>query len=90
MSEITSYHYCFYFIDPVKSYTTGSSNNIHQVADYEREIEKYMQMSLDSTQRSVNQLDSSDKLAESTARVCFLLFFIYFCFSRVYWNNERN
>uniref|UniRef100_A0A915MZJ7 Uncharacterized protein n=1 Tax=Meloidogyne javanica TaxID=6303 RepID=A0A915MZJ7_MELJA len=56
-------------LDPVKSYTAGSSNNVEdQVADYEREVEKYLQMSVDSTQRSVMQLDSSDKMAESTAR----------------------
>ncbi|CAK5007065.1 unnamed protein product [Meloidogyne enterolobii] len=56
-------------LDPVKSYTGGSSNNVEdQIADYEREVEKYLQMSVDSTQRSVMQLDSSDKMAESTAR----------------------
>nr|CAD2132919.1 unnamed protein product [Meloidogyne enterolobii] len=56
-------------LDPVKSYTAGSSNNVEdQIADYEREVEKYLQMSVDSTQRSVMQLDSSDKMAESTAR----------------------
>ncbi|KAL7077465.1 hypothetical protein ACQ4LE_003170 [Meloidogyne hapla] len=59
----------FYSEDPVKSYTNGSSNNVEdKAADYEREIEKYLQMSLDSTQRSVMQLDSSDKMAEATAR----------------------
>nr|CAD2177865.1 unnamed protein product [Meloidogyne enterolobii] len=57
-------------LDPVKSYTAGSSNNVEdQIADYEREVEKYLQMSVDSTQRSVMQLDSSDKMAESTARI---------------------
>jgi hypothetical protein len=56
-------------LDPVKSYTTSSSNNVEdQIADYEREVEKYMQMSVDSTQRSCKQLESSDKMAENTAR----------------------
>jgi hypothetical protein len=42
------------------------------VADIEREIEKIMQQSLDSTQRSCQQLDSSNKLAEQSARVYFI------------------
>ena len=37
--------------------------------DIDRDIEKYLEMSLDSTQRSCQQLESSDKLAEQTARV---------------------
>lgn len=57
-------------LDPVKSYTNNvSNNNIEdQVAEYEREIEKYMQMSLDSTQRSCQQLESSEQHAQSAAR----------------------
>lgn len=54
-------------LDPVKNYATESSNNVDdQLAEYEREIEKYMQSSLDSTQRSCQQLDSSEKLAQAT------------------------
>lgn len=60
----------------MKSYTNSQSVE-DQVADIEREIEKYMQQSLDSTQRSCQQLDSSDKLAEQTARVSF--YFLNIC-----------
>jgi len=77
LGELT-YNFLFLidFLDPVKSYTAGSSNNVEdQIADYEREVEKYLQMSVDSTQRSVMQLDSSDKMAESTARVGFTKIF---------------
>jgi hypothetical protein len=60
------------FIDSVKSYTTSSSDNVEdRIADYEREVEEYMQMSVDSTQRSCKQLESSDNMAEATARVIF-------------------
>lgn len=44
-----------------------------EIANYESQIEKYMQQSLDSTGRSVQQLENSEKLADSTARVKFLL-----------------
>uniref|UniRef100_A0A915DV65 t-SNARE coiled-coil homology domain-containing protein n=1 Tax=Ditylenchus dipsaci TaxID=166011 RepID=A0A915DV65_9BILA len=54
-------------LDPVKSYTMGNSIE-DEVADYEKEIEKYMQKSLDSTGRSRQQLESSEQLATSTAQ----------------------
>jgi len=53
-------------IDPVKSYTNNESIE-DQVEDYERDIEKYMQKSLASTQRSRQQLESSEQLATQTA-----------------------
>jgi hypothetical protein len=54
----------------VKGYSLKSSNNIEdEVANIEREMEKYMQMSLDSTQRSCQQLDSSEQLAQQTGGV---------------------
>lgn len=56
-------------LDPVKSYTTKTTKSIEkQMEDIDRDIEKYLEMSLDSTQRSCQQLESSDKLAEQTAR----------------------
>lgn len=53
----------------MKSYTKSPASIEDQIAEDEKEIERYMQMSLDSTQRSRQQLESSDKLAEGTARV---------------------
>uniref|UniRef100_W6NCN2 Target SNARE coiled-coil region domain containing protein n=1 Tax=Haemonchus contortus TaxID=6289 RepID=W6NCN2_HAECO len=52
----------------LKSYTTHS-NNIEDEADfYEREIEKYMQQSLDSTERSRRHLENSEKIGAQTAQ----------------------
>ncbi|KAL3094980.1 hypothetical protein niasHS_006331 [Heterodera schachtii] len=57
-------------IEPTKSFTTpAASQNIEdQIAADEKAIERYLQASLDSTQRSRQQLSSSEALAESTAR----------------------
>uniref|UniRef100_A0A183C6B5 t-SNARE coiled-coil homology domain-containing protein n=1 Tax=Globodera pallida TaxID=36090 RepID=A0A183C6B5_GLOPA len=59
-------------LEPTKSYTTtaavgGSQSIEEQIAADEKEIERYLQASLDSTQRSRQQLGSSERLAESTA-----------------------
>ncbi|KAI1708854.1 soluble NSF attachment protein 29 [Ditylenchus destructor] len=54
-------------LDPVKSYSVGGSIE-DEVADYEKEIEKYLQQSLDSTGRSRQQLEDSERLATSTAQ----------------------
>ncbi|KAK6054569.1 SNARE domain protein [Cooperia oncophora] len=52
----------------LKSYTTHS-NNIEDEADfYEREIEKYMQESLDSTERSRRHLENSERIGSQTAQ----------------------
>lgn len=40
-----------------------------EISNYESQIEKYMQKTLDSTVNSVQQLDNSEKLADSTAKV---------------------
>ncbi|VDM45765.1 unnamed protein product [Toxocara canis] len=54
---------------PLKSYTTVGSNSIEDdVNFYEREIEKYMQESLDSTQRSRQQLEQSEQVGVATAQ----------------------
>ncbi|KAK5976935.1 hypothetical protein GCK32_007110, partial [Trichostrongylus colubriformis] len=56
------------YTDKLKSYTTNS-NNIEDEADfYEREIEKYMQQSLDSTERSRRHLENSEKIGAQTAQ----------------------
>ena len=52
----------------MKSYTT-TSNTIEDEADYyEREIERYMQESLDSTERSRRHLENSEKIGVQTAQ----------------------
>jgi len=51
----------------VKSFTNNSSVE-DEVKQYEKEIERLMQNSLDSTQRSTRQLDSSEQLGHSMAR----------------------
>lgn len=52
----------------LKSYTS-QANNIEDEADfYEREIERYMQESLDSTERSRRHLDNSEKIGAQTAQ----------------------
>lgn len=56
------------FLDPIPSYTTGGSIE-DEITDYEQEIEKYLQKSLESTGRSKQQLESSEELANSTAKV---------------------
>lgn len=58
----------------MKSYTTvsngTSSGNIEEdVNFYEREIERYMQDSLDSTQRSKRNLEQSEQIGIATAQV---------------------
>lgn len=61
----------YIFIGPIKSYTTVGNNSIDEdVNFYEREIEKYMQESLDSTQRSRRQLEQSEQIGIATAQVC--------------------
>lgn len=58
-------------LDPVPSYSTGGSIE-DEVAQYEREIEKYMQESLDSTVRSRQHLENSEQLGTKTAQVLLL------------------
>ncbi|VDO42366.1 unnamed protein product [Onchocerca flexuosa] len=58
---------------PVKSYTTMNSNNSggsieDDVNFYERELERYMQESLDSTQRSRKNLEQSEQMGIATAQ----------------------
>lgn len=60
----------------LKSYTSssggggGHGGTIEDEADYyEREIEKYMQESLDSTQRSRAHLENSEKIGANTMQV---------------------
>ncbi|KAL4003339.1 SNARE domain family protein [Acanthocheilonema viteae] len=58
---------------PVKSYTTMNSNNddgsIEDVVNfYERELERYMQESLDSTERSRKNLEQSEQIGIATAQ----------------------
>uniref|UniRef100_A0A1I7XTD8 t-SNARE coiled-coil homology domain-containing protein n=1 Tax=Heterorhabditis bacteriophora TaxID=37862 RepID=A0A1I7XTD8_HETBA len=53
----------------LKSYTTRGGDNIEDDVDYyEREIEKYMQESLDSTERSRRHLENSEKIGIQTAQ----------------------
>uniref|UniRef100_A0A0N5A1R2 t-SNARE coiled-coil homology domain-containing protein n=1 Tax=Parastrongyloides trichosuri TaxID=131310 RepID=A0A0N5A1R2_PARTI len=55
--------------DMPKSYSKVGKNTIEDdVNYYEREIEKYMQESLDSTQRSRAHLENSEQLAIKTAQ----------------------
>lgn len=63
----------------MKSYTSNSNTIEDDVAAYEREIEKYMQASLESTQRSAQQLSNSEKMAENTIRVV-----LHICFDTVF------
>ncbi|CAD6185718.1 unnamed protein product [Caenorhabditis auriculariae] len=54
---------------PIRSYTTMGNGSIEDEADYyEREIEKYLQDSLDSTERSRRHLDNSEKIGVATAQ----------------------
>ncbi|VDK42380.1 unnamed protein product [Anisakis simplex] len=54
---------------PTKNYTSVGNNSVEDdVNYYEREIEKYMQESLDSTQRSRRQLDQSEQIGVATAQ----------------------
>ena len=56
--------------DNVKSYS--SNGTIEDDVDfYEKEIKRYKQESLDSTQRSQQHLESSEQLGVKTAQVCF-------------------
>ncbi|KIH59601.1 SNARE domain protein [Ancylostoma duodenale] len=52
----------------LKSYTMRSDNIEDEADYYEREIEKYMQESLDSTERSRRHLENSEKLGAQTAQ----------------------
>lgn len=66
---------------PVKSYTTMNSNNNggsieDDVNFYERELERYMQESLDSTERSRRNLEQSEQIGITTAQVFFIIFFV--------------
>lgn len=56
------------FSEPIKSYTKKDASAEDEVAKYEREIERIMQESLTSTQRSVQHLHSSEQLGTDTAR----------------------
>lgn len=57
---------------PVKSYTTINSGSGGSIEDdvnfYERELERYMQDSLDSTQRSRKNLEQSEQIGIATAQ----------------------
>ncbi|CAB3402051.1 unnamed protein product [Caenorhabditis bovis] len=54
---------------PIKSYSTMGQGNIEDEADYyEKEIEKYLQESLDSTERSRRHLENSEKIGVATAQ----------------------
>jgi|UniRef100_A0AC35G6L0 synaptosomal-associated protein 29 len=50
----------------VRSYTTGRTAE-DEINQYEREIEKILQESVDSTQRSVQRLEHSEQLGTNTA-----------------------
>ncbi|KAJ1346403.1 Soluble NSF attachment protein 29 [Parelaphostrongylus tenuis] len=52
----------------LKSYTMRSDNIEDEADFYEREIEKYMQESLDSTERSRRHLENSEKIGAQTAQ----------------------
>ncbi|KJH46493.1 SNARE domain protein [Dictyocaulus viviparus] len=52
----------------LKSYTIRSDNIEDEADFYEREIEKYMQESLDSTERSRRHLENSEKIGAQTAQ----------------------
>lgn len=53
------------------------TDNIEDEADfYEREIEKYMQESLDSTERSKRHLENSEKIGTQTAQVSWIFWSI--------------
>ncbi|KAI6239348.1 hypothetical protein M3Y99_00587000 [Aphelenchoides fujianensis] len=54
---------------PTRSYTSKRDESAEEMARrYEQEIERVMQESLASTQRSVRQLDSSEQLGTNAAR----------------------
>ncbi|CAP27135.1 Protein CBR-SNAP-29 [Caenorhabditis briggsae] len=54
---------------PVKSYTTMGQHSVEDEADYyEREIERTLQESLDSTERSRRHLENSEKIGTATAQ----------------------
>ena len=56
----------------VKSYTTNR-NAEDELNEYEREIERILQESVDSTNRSVQRLANSEQLGANTAQVSFLV-----------------
>lgn len=73
------------FPEPVKSYTMINSNNDDgsiedDVNFYERELERYMQESLDSTERSRKNLEQSEQIGISTAQVLIVIFY----FEKIY------
>uniref|UniRef100_A0A1I8ASB5 t-SNARE coiled-coil homology domain-containing protein n=1 Tax=Steinernema glaseri TaxID=37863 RepID=A0A1I8ASB5_9BILA len=54
---------------PIKSYTYTNNRSVEDdVNFYEQEIERYMQESLDSTQRSRQQLEASEQIGVATAQ----------------------
>jgi synaptosomal-associated protein 29 len=58
----------FTHLEPIKSYTKKAKSNEDEVEDYEREIERLMQETLSSTQRSGQHLESAEKHGTDTAR----------------------
>lgn len=57
-----------FVLEPIKSYTSNGKSGEEQVADYEREIEKLMQETLSSTQRSAQHLHSAEQHGINTAQ----------------------
>ena len=55
-------------MDNVKSYT-DNRNVEDEINEYEREIERVLQESVDSTNRSVQRLANSEQLGVNTAQV---------------------
>ncbi|VDD93169.1 unnamed protein product [Enterobius vermicularis] len=53
---------------PVKKYTTVTSTPEDDINYYEKEMERYMQESLDSTERSRKQLEQSEQIGVATAQ----------------------
>lgn len=60
-------------LNNVRSYTTGTTAE-DEINQYEREIERILQESVDSTQRSVQRLEHSEQLGTNTANVSFNFF----------------
>lgn len=56
------------FLEPIKSYTKRGKTNEEEVEDYEREIERLMQDTLTSTQRSAQHLHSAEQHGVNTAQ----------------------
>lgn len=58
----------------MKKYTTVTSTPEDDINYYEKEMERYMQESLDSTERSRKQLEQSEQIGVATAQVIINLF----------------